>query len=399
MRFGIGTVEDLTWKQMMDAFSCTECGRCQDACPAYFTGKALSPKLVIMGVRDHLFAEGPKALAGDYDGPPVAGTAQLEEMAWDCVTCGACVRGVPGQHRAHRPHRRPAAPPGDGRVALPERGRADAARRRAPVATRGASRRPSATDWTEGLDVRVLEPGDPRARVPLLGRLRGVVRRAGARGRAVDGEAADRRRRRLRDPRPARGVHRRPRAADGQRVRLPGLRRAERRDAQRGGRDEDRRELPALLQHDRARVPRLRRPLRGRPPHRAARRAACATAACRRRPARRRSPTTTPATSPATTTCAPRRASWPPPSGSRSRWSAARRRPSAAAPAARTCGWRSARKPINEERVRQAAETGAGTLAVACPFCTVMLDDGVKSSGRDMRVVDLATLLAEAIDD
>ena len=63
MRFGIGTVEDLTWKQMMDAFSCTECGRCQDACPAFATGKALSPKLVIMGVRDHLFAEGPKALA------------------------------------------------------------------------------------------------------------------------------------------------------------------------------------------------------------------------------------------------------------------------------------------------------------------------------------------------
>jgi Fe-S oxidoreductase len=55
-------------------------------------------------------------------------------------------------------------------------------------------------------------------------------------------------------------------------------------------------------------------------------------------------------------------------------------------------------KPINEERVRQAAETGAETLAVACPFCTVMLDDGVKSSGRDMRVVDLATLLAEAVD-
>jgi Fe-S oxidoreductase len=54
--------------------------------------------------------------------------------------------------------------------------------------------------------------------------------------------------------------------------------------------------------------------------------------------------------------------------------------------------------PINEERVRQAAETGAETLAVACPFCTVMLDDGVRSSGRDMRVVDLATLLAESVD-
>jgi Fe-S oxidoreductase len=52
---------------------------------------------------------------------------------------------------------------------------------------------------------------------------------------------------------------------------------------------------------------------------------------------------------------------------------------------------------INEERVRQAAETGADTLAVACPFCTVMLDDGVRSSGRDLRVVDVSTLLVEAL--
>lgn len=54
---------------------------------------------------------------------------------------------------------------------------------------------------------------------------------------------------------------------------------------------------------------------------------------------------------------------------------------------------------INEERVRQAAETGAETLAVACPFCTVMLDDGVQSAGENVRVVDVATLLAERIDD
>jgi Fe-S oxidoreductase len=54
--------------------------------------------------------------------------------------------------------------------------------------------------------------------------------------------------------------------------------------------------------------------------------------------------------------------------------------------------------PINEERVRQAAETGAETLAVACPFCTVMLDDGARSSGRELRVVDVATLLVESID-
>jgi len=53
---------------------------------------------------------------------------------------------------------------------------------------------------------------------------------------------------------------------------------------------------------------------------------------------------------------------------------------------------------INEERVRQAAETGAETLAVACPYCTIMLDDGVRTSGRDLRVADVAPLLAESVD-
>jgi Fe-S oxidoreductase len=55
-------------------------------------------------------------------------------------------------------------------------------------------------------------------------------------------------------------------------------------------------------------------------------------------------------------------------------------------------------RPINEERVREAAGTGAGTLAVACPYCTVMLDDGVQSTGDALRVVDVATLLAESIE-
>jgi Fe-S oxidoreductase len=54
---------------------------------------------------------------------------------------------------------------------------------------------------------------------------------------------------------------------------------------------------------------------------------------------------------------------------------------------------------INVERVKEAADTGADTLAVACPFCTVMLDDGVQSAGEKMRVVDVATLLAERIDE
>jgi Fe-S oxidoreductase len=54
--------------------------------------------------------------------------------------------------------------------------------------------------------------------------------------------------------------------------------------------------------------------------------------------------------------------------------------------------------PINQERVREAAETGAETLAVACPFCTVMLDDGVRETGAKLQVIDLATLLAEAVE-
>jgi Fe-S oxidoreductase len=53
-------------------------------------------------------------------------------------------------------------------------------------------------------------------------------------------------------------------------------------------------------------------------------------------------------------------------------------------------------RPINEERVREAAATGADTLAVACPFCTVMLDDGVRTTGSRLQVVDVATLLAES---
>jgi Fe-S oxidoreductase len=56
-------------------------------------------------------------------------------------------------------------------------------------------------------------------------------------------------------------------------------------------------------------------------------------------------------------------------------------------------------KPINVERVQEAARTGAETLAVACPFCTVMLDDGVQTAGERLRVVDVATLLAERVEE
>ena len=74
--FGRGKVEDFTWKGMLDFATCTECGRCQSQCPAWNTGKPLSPKLVIMDLRDHLFAKAPYLLAGgDGTGgrPPARG--------------------------------------------------------------------------------------------------------------------------------------------------------------------------------------------------------------------------------------------------------------------------------------------------------------------------------------
>src|ERR1700674_5327012 len=97
VRFGSARVTDMTWKQTLDTMSCTECGRCQDVCPAYATGKALSPKLLIMAMRDQLLAEGPKALAsnGTHPPPPIAPKAVTDDIVWDCVTCGACVRECP----------------------------------------------------------------------------------------------------------------------------------------------------------------------------------------------------------------------------------------------------------------------------------------------------------------
>jgi len=99
IRFGAGTAADLTWKEMLDTFSCTECGRCQDACPAFATGKVLSPKLVIMGLRDQVFGEGGSIIRAAADGTvelaPLVPDAVPEESVWDCVTCGACVQACP----------------------------------------------------------------------------------------------------------------------------------------------------------------------------------------------------------------------------------------------------------------------------------------------------------------
>ena len=141
--FGRGRIDDFTWKGMLDMATCTECGRCQSQCPAWNTGKPLSPKLMIMDLRDHLFASAPYLLATAGAGKPdemgerneevlakvgesvaneiqrpLVGERDFDELRetdgydakghrshegpvidvdalWSCTTCGACVEQCP----------------------------------------------------------------------------------------------------------------------------------------------------------------------------------------------------------------------------------------------------------------------------------------------------------------
>jgi Fe-S oxidoreductase len=95
--FGVGHVEDFTWKQMLDLATCTECGRCQSVCPAWTTGKPLSPKLLIMGLRDNMFASADRLLSGASDGDvaTLVPTTIDPDVLWSCTTCGSCVEQCP----------------------------------------------------------------------------------------------------------------------------------------------------------------------------------------------------------------------------------------------------------------------------------------------------------------
>jgi Fe-S oxidoreductase len=132
--FGKGKIEDFTWKGYLDFSTCTECGRCQSQCPAWNTNKPLSPKLLIMDLRDHLFAKAPYIIGGEtvaegatpnfehHEGDghyvPEAGYPRVEgstieqalrplvgdlasggvidpDVLWSCTTCGACVEQCP----------------------------------------------------------------------------------------------------------------------------------------------------------------------------------------------------------------------------------------------------------------------------------------------------------------
>jgi Fe-S oxidoreductase len=88
--FGLGTRADISWKGLLDMSTCTECGRCQSQCPAWHTEKPLSPKLLIMAMRDHAFAKTVENEALVGENSPIS-----LDVLWSCTTCGACVNECP----------------------------------------------------------------------------------------------------------------------------------------------------------------------------------------------------------------------------------------------------------------------------------------------------------------
>ncbi|XOV67955.1 MAG: 4Fe-4S dicluster domain-containing protein [Fluviicola sp.] len=97
-RFGAKDVTDLTWKNLLDSYTCTECGRCTSACPANITGKLLSPRKIMMDTRDRLVEVGDnkRKHGADYeDGKSLLGDYITEEELWACTSCNACVQECP----------------------------------------------------------------------------------------------------------------------------------------------------------------------------------------------------------------------------------------------------------------------------------------------------------------
>jgi len=93
--FGVGEVGHFSWKQMLDFATCTECGRCQSACPAWNTEKPLSPKLLIMALRDNMFASATPLMGGEGDMSALVPNVIDPDVLWACTTCGACVEECP----------------------------------------------------------------------------------------------------------------------------------------------------------------------------------------------------------------------------------------------------------------------------------------------------------------
>jgi Fe-S oxidoreductase len=396
MRFGAATIGDLTWKEMVDSFSCTECGRCQDVCPAYATGKLLSPKLLIMGIRDQLLAEGPNLLAGG-ELSPIVGNGVPEEMVWDCVTCGACIHECPVsiEHVDHIVDLRrnlvmmESSFPQESESML-----RDVERIGNPWGKPQGDR----AAWAEELGVRVVEEGEPapeilywvgcaaaydeRARkaaestVKLLQKAGVDFAILGARESCTGDPArrmgneyvfqsyAEQNVTTLNDAGVTKIVASCPHCLNSLGNEYPDF----------GGRYE-------VMHHTELLAELLRE---GRLQPKAGETEITYHDSCylaRHNDVRDEPRELVAAVGKPVEMARNRERTFCCGAGGAHMWMEERG------------------TPINEERVREAVETGAETLAVACPFCTVMLDDGVRSLGKQLRVVDVSTLLVESIED
>jgi Fe-S oxidoreductase len=388
LRFGAGTANDLTWKQVLDTFSCTECGRCQDVCPAFATGKELSPKLLIMGLRDQVLAQ---------DGLPLVPNAVSEEVVWDCVTCGACVEACPVSIE-HVDHiidlRRHLVMVESSFPAEAEPMLRDVERASNPWGKAQGER----ADWASELGVRVLEPGDPppeylywvgcassfddRARRTAVSTAK-VLQAAGldfailGPREACTGDPARRMGNEyvfqafaeqnvatLAEAGVTKIVANCPHCFNTLANEYPDfgghyevIHHSEllSRLVREGKLAPRRSESLSITYHDSCYLARHNDVL--------AQPRELVSAVGQAIEMER--------TGKQTFCCG---------AGGAHMWMEERA------------------GAINAERVREAAATGADTLAVACPFCTVMLDDGVQSGEAELRVVDVATLLAEAIE-
>jgi len=388
VRFGSARASDMTWKQMLDTMSCTECGRCQDVCPAYATGKALSPKLLIMAMRDQL-------LSGAST--PIVPTAVTDDVVWDCVTCGACVRECPVgiEHIDHVIDLRRNLVMVESR--FPDEAGTmlrDVDRSSNPWGKPQADR----LQWAEGLGVRVLQPGeaapdvlfwvgcapafDERARKSAVSTAK-LMQQAG-----VDFAILGPRESCTGDPARRMGDEYTYQRLAGENVATlngAGVKKIvttcphcfntignEYPDF--GGRYE-------VVHHTEFLAQLVRE---GRLSPAASDRKITYHDSCylaRHNDVRAQPRELVDAVGQAVEMPRNRERTFCCGAGGARMWMEEKRG-----------------RPINQERVREAAATGADTLAVACPFCTVMLDDGVRETGAKLQVFDLATLLAEAVE-
>lgn len=93
--FGVKKFKDFTWKHVLDFFSCADCGRCSDHCPAHAVGRPLSPRLISTKCRNHAYAANPLFAKKAPDDRPLVGHILDEDEIWSCTTCGACEEECP----------------------------------------------------------------------------------------------------------------------------------------------------------------------------------------------------------------------------------------------------------------------------------------------------------------